>query len=119
MHEASICQSIIETSVNIGTEQKLIQIEKIYLKIGNIHHIVDEVLVNYFDIQKKQYPILADAELIIEKIPLLIKCNSCGEQNELNQPIFICPSCYSPNIEIVQGNELHIVKMEGEVDNEQ
>ncbi|MGC9367274.1 MAG: hydrogenase maturation nickel metallochaperone HypA [bacterium] len=119
MHEASICQSIIETSVNIGTERKLIRIDKIYLMIGNIHHIVDEVLVNYFDIQKNQYPLMADAELIIEKKPLIIKCSMCGEQNELTEPIFICPSCYNRNIEVVQGNELHIIKMEGEVNNEQ
>jgi len=114
MHEASIAQSLIEKTLNTVNKNKLKKVNTINLKIGKLHHIVPEVLINYFNLLKQEYNQLCSSKIIINQPDIIIKCNKCGKKSKIDEPLFICTFCGSPSTKIIQGNELHLMRIEGE-----
>jgi Zn finger protein HypA/HybF involved in hydrogenase expression len=51
------------------------------------------------------------ATLIIEHSPVRGSCRHCGADFEPAEPIFLCASCGSGDLEIRQGNELDLISM--------
>ncbi len=113
MHEASIARSIADSAQTISKDEGINQIEIIFLSIGRIHHIVNEVLIDIFDIIKDEYEVLKRSSIQIETKDIKIKCKLCKKSSILTEPFFICPSCSSTDIELIQGNELHIMSIQG------
>ena len=55
---------------------------------------------------------LAGAELIIEEIPVRIRCRDCQAEWRVETPVFRCRECDSGSVEIVSGRELDIRSIE-------
>ena len=113
MHEASIARSIAESAQKISKDEGINKIEIINLTIGKIHHIVNEVLIDIFDIIKAEYEVLKNSKIKIETKDIKIKCRICDRSSVLDEPFFLCPSCSSTDIELIHGNELHIKTIQG------
>lgn len=113
MHEASIARSIADSAQEISKNENIYKIEIIYLSIGRIHHIVNEVLIDIFDIIKDEYEVLKKSIIKIETKDIKIKCKKCESTSVLNEPFFLCPSCSSTDIKLIQGDELHIIRIQG------
>jgi len=116
MHEASIAQSLVEKTLEIAEKNDLIKVNKIKLEIGKLHHIIPEVLENYFNLLKKEYGMLSSTKLSIKWLDIKLKCKTCKSETIINEPFFLCPKCNSPKTEILTGNELHLMRVEGEKD---
>jgi hydrogenase nickel incorporation protein HypA/HybF len=54
------------------------------------------------------------AVLEIEEVAATGKCAGCDAEFPLGECQFVCPSCNSPDISIVSGEELFIESLEGE-----
>ena len=113
MHETSIARSIADSAHTISKENKIHQVEIINLTIGKIHHIVNEVLVDIFDIIKAEYEVLKNSKIKIKTEDIKIKCRKCKRSSVLEEPFFLCPSCSSTDIDVLHGNELHITTIQG------
>lgn len=114
MHEASIVKSILDLTIEISEKENINKVYKIYIRVGKIHLIVFEVLENIFNIMKQDFPLLKDAEIIYEEKEIKILCRKCNKESILNEPFFICPLCFSIEIDVLEGKELHIMKIDGE-----
>ncbi len=111
MHELSIAKNIIQLAREHLTAEEEVRLRTIKVNVGTFSTIVPAQLVFGFEAAREDTP-LRQAELDITMIPLRIKCYSCGEETEIDPVDFICPSCSSPNIEIIAGNELTITDLE-------
>jgi hydrogenase nickel incorporation protein HypA/HybF len=115
LHELSIVLGIIDTvseSVEAARAKKVVAT---YLRVGALSGVVKDALLFSFDLATQDTP-LAGSQLIVEELPVVIFCQSCGKTAELpGVQSFRCPVCQMPSGDIRQGKELEIRLIEVEV----
>jgi hydrogenase nickel incorporation protein HypA/HybF len=114
MHEFSIIASLFEILLEKAGEQQALKITRVKLNVGRLSGVVPEALETAFDAYKKE-TIADSARLEIEELPLKVRCQNCGWEALLDSYIFVCPSCNSTNLKILQGTELLLEKIELEI----
>lgn len=90
-----------------------VQVERISLHVGRLSMVVPEALQFAFTVAREG-TIFQKALLEIKEIPLVAKCNGCGEQIRMESPIFACTRCDSADLQIISGRELFIESVEVE-----
>ena len=58
--------------------------------------------------------IAEDAEILVEKIPVYIRCKECDYHGILPKQIYNCPKCNGNKYEITKGREFYLDTMEVE-----
>lgn len=115
MHELSIVHGIIDTvseSVQAANGKAVVAT---YLRVGALSGVVKDALLFSFDIATEG-TLLAGSKLVVEELPVVIFCKTCGETKELpGVQSFRCPVCQTPSADIRQGKELEIRSIEIEV----
>ena len=112
MHELGIAQQIVEiTAGAIPEDLAGIRVSRIHLRIGRLTAIVPDSLRFCFEIITRDTP-LADAQLVIEDVPVRCRCRTCGEEWSVTLPDFNCPACKPGRVEVVAGRELDVVSVE-------
>ena len=111
MHELSIATNIVNLIEEQRKEHGFERVSKIYLKIGEFSSVVPEALEFSFSIAAKG-TVAEAAELVIEIIPLMLRCKTCGKEFHTEPYIFICPDCGNTDLEMLSGTELQIDSLE-------
>lgn len=113
MHEFSIMQGVFELIKDAAAKNNLIKIDRVILKIGKLRQIFPDFLQFAFE-TVSQSTIAAGAELIIEEVPITMRCKSCQEEFKVEHNTYICLSCNATELELITGKEILIVSIEGE-----
>jgi len=111
MHELSIIANLYEIMEEKAREQGGKKITFVKLQVGVLSGVVPDFLETAFDIFKND-TMASDATLEIEKVPLKIRCESCGAEKTSGELIYICLECGSNKIKILDGTELILEKMD-------
>ncbi len=112
MHEMGVAQQMINIALaSIPTDIINPKVERLNLKIGNLAAVVEESLRFCFEIISKESA-LEGAELVIEHVPVQVRCKKCNKVWKVDGPIFSCQSCKDSGIEVISGRELEIVSIE-------
>ena len=115
MHELSIIAGLFETLGEQARENRAARITGVTLKLGRLSGVVPELLESAFDIYKKG-TIAEAAKLTIDVIPLRVRCRACGAERGVESYVFFCAACTSPDLEILQGTEMILERIEMESD---
>ena len=115
MHEISIIAGLFETLLEQARDHNARGVTAVRLKVGLLSGIVPELLASAFDMYKKG-TIAENAALEVETVPLGVRCRACGAESRKEDFVLACPSCASPDLEIVQGTEIVLEKIELEID---
>ncbi len=113
MHELAIAESIIKTVLDEAERKNLGPVKKIVVRVGALTDIVPDALQFGFEAASADTE-LEGTKLEIKTIPVAGKCKSCGKGFEVEEHIFICPSCESFDIEMTTGGELDIEYIEAD-----
>ncbi len=112
MHELSLAKNIVKIVLDSLQEiNEPVRVKSVKLKVGKIHVVVPEALSFCFELLAKDTP-LEGANLIIEEIPIHARCNKCGHYFEIDNYLFVCPKCGSPDLEVEKGEELIVESFE-------
>ena len=112
MHEMGIAMQIVEiASASIPADIDDVRVERINLKVGKLTAVVPESLRFCFQIVAQETP-CCDADLNIEEIPIIAKCNDCNIEWTISEPVFRCQECNSGSVEIISGRELDVNSIE-------
>mgnify|MGYP001815986780 FL=1 len=112
MHEMGIALEVIKIAIaSIPLDMKGARVAQVNLKVGKLSAVVPDSLRFCFDVAGKDTA-LAGAELIIEEIPVRIRCRDCQAEWRVETPAFRCRECDSGSVEIVSGRELDIRSIE-------
>ncbi len=114
MHELSIIASLFELLEEKAQQQKATKVVVVKLKVGKLAGVVPEFLQTAFDIYKDG-TIAREAVLEIEEVPLKVQCRQCQSVVEKDDFIFICPACGSTDLEMLEGTELFLEKLDLEI----
>ena len=112
MHELSIASRIVEL---VGEEVCAAgggRVVAVTLKIGALSCVHEDALQFSFNLVREGTP-LADAELRIVTVPVVIWCAACGREFALpGIQKFACPECGTLSGDIRAGRELDLESVE-------
>jgi hydrogenase nickel incorporation protein HypA/HybF len=111
MHELALAESILQIVEKEMTKYPGSKVLKVAIKLGALHEIVPDALQFGFDTMTMNTA-LVGAQLDIERIPIRGRCRNCGHEMVIEEYIFICPKCFSGDIEMTQGDVLEITHIE-------
>ncbi|MHC1610613.1 MAG: hydrogenase nickel incorporation protein HypA [Candidatus Methanospirareceae archaeon] len=133
MHEWALAEGVIATAIEESRRGGVREITEIKLKIGELQQIELEVFKFALDeLAKEQDELLANVKIEMETEPAVFKCRVCGEEwgldeaglsddegeavhfaPEVAHAYVRCPSCKSPDFEVIQGRGVLIQSIKG------
>jgi hydrogenase nickel incorporation protein HypA/HybF len=114
MHEFSIAQSLVDIIREEMAKAGLKSLTCVHLKVGEFTHLVPDSLSFCFEIIVKDYEGLESSRLVIDAVPTIGRCNSCGHEFHVEGALFVCPKCRGGDVEVLSGREMSIESIEGE-----
>ncbi len=109
MHELSIAENIIEIArENLPPSGS---VKSVKVRIGKLACVIPDSLEFCFTAITKGTP-LENSKLEIESVGIVVHCESCGADSEVNGFLFQCKQCGSAEVRIISGDELQVVEME-------
>lgn len=110
MHELSIALSMIE-QIEEQSVKHPGTVRSVNLRIGALSGVDAEALRFAWEIACAGTP-FAEAKLVIESIPLSVRCPQCGETHSPDIWALACPRCITPEQDILAGTELELTSLE-------
>lgn len=113
MHELSFALNILEIAEQEARRQGAMGVQAIHVRLGPLSGVVPDALISAFQLAREQST-LAEAELIIEEVPLVAWCPECAAERTVQYPYLVCPQCNGPTPRVVSGQEAEVVALEVE-----
>ena len=112
MHELSIALSMVDIAAETLEKNGGGKVSALYMKLGALSGVVKDALLFSWELACADTA-LEGSRLVIEEIPVVVRCPDCEADRELESPNrFICPVCLSPTPVIVQGKEMEVTALE-------
>ena len=130
MHEWALAEGVVSTAARIAEEQGLEEITEGTVSIGELQQIEHDIF--RFALEQLRSPIMKNAEFVFESIRVRLKCRVCGEEwgfspdemeKEVSEAIHFlpevahaylsCPSCNSPDFEVLEGRGVFLASIKG------
>lgn len=111
MHELSIASGILDLVRQHVPAGRMADVRAVDVRVGRLSGVVADSLAFSFEalVQDSDLP---RARLVIEEVAVRCACRACGEPFTIADPIFLCPRCGSPEVEVQSGTELQVVQIE-------
>ncbi|MGC9319121.1 MAG: hydrogenase maturation nickel metallochaperone HypA [Armatimonadota bacterium] len=114
MHDISAAQGIARTVLEAAAERDAERVERVRIVLGAMQ-MIDPEQLQFWLAQILRGTIGEGAEIEIERRPLMIRCEACGYEGEVEvpeDPIYhlmafapICPECGSDQLRVLGGDE--------------
>jgi len=136
MHEWALADGVVSTALKVAENEKLKKITKIKVKIGELQQIDLDIFRHALeDVIRPQEGMLRDTQIEIGTEAAILRCRNCRrewrfadamsrlDEDEAESIHFIpeiahvyirCPSCRSPDFEVIKGRGVWIDSIEGE-----
>jgi len=111
MHELSICQALIKQVEEIAKNHNAQHVISISVQVGPLSGAEAPLL-------KRAYPLAAvgslaeHAELLLETMPIRVRCNICHEESEASANRLLCGICGDFHTELISGDEMLLASIE-------
>ena len=113
MHEMGIAMQIMNLCQQSLPPDEDLRIKSIHLRVGKLTAIVPQSLRMCMEVVTKDTP-AEGAELQFTEVPLVVQCQECGEDTEIEEPPFKCSGCGSDKVDIISGREMIVESIEVE-----
>lgn len=111
MHELAICQSLMDQVENIAFERKAQGVTSIVLAMGPLSGVEAQLLKNAYPIASAG-TVAEHAELIIEILPVRVKCTQCDSESDALPNKLVCKQCGDWRTTLISGDELLLKRVE-------
>jgi hydrogenase nickel incorporation protein HypA/HybF len=108
MHELAIVQSVVE---DIADRLGSTRVTKVTLEIGTLSGVVVPSIEFCFDLVAAGTT-LEGAALVVHSVVGQARCRSCGTRFSSSDPIVLCPTCVSSDVDVLAGREMRIKSVE-------
>lgn len=111
MHELSVCIALLESVQRVAAEHASPGVAKIVLKIGPLSGVEAELLRNAYPLAAAG-TIAADAELVIEKDSVVVRCTRCDADSEVEPNRLLCRECGDFRTRVIRGDAMTLQSVE-------
>jgi hydrogenase nickel incorporation protein HypA/HybF len=115
MHELSVCQSMLRQVSEIARQHDACQVSRVRLRIGVLSGVEPDLLQQAFPIASSG-TVAEGAQLLINTLPVCVRCESCGAESEVAANKLICAACGDWHTRLISGNELLLDSVEIETE---
>lgn len=110
MHELAVCQSIVAQVEQIARERNS-RVHSITLRIGPLSGVETELLQHAYPLASAGTRSAA-AALIIESLPVRVRCRGCGRETQARPNRLVCSHCHDWQTDLLSGDELLLASVE-------
>ncbi len=111
MHELSLVTSLFEVLEEEARKHGAMRVLSVRLRVGVMSGVVPDLLESAFDMYKKG-TIAESSRLEIVVVPVKLRCPDCAGETVREDADFSCVACGSRRVEIVEGRELVVERIE-------
>jgi hydrogenase nickel incorporation protein HypA/HybF len=111
VHELAICQSLLQQVEEIAQERRATTVTRITVSIGPLSGVEANLLSQAFPLAAAG-SIARDAELVIETLPVRVKCEQCGAETEARPNRLLCGACGDYHTRLLSGDEMLLASLE-------
>ena len=111
MHELAICQSLIDQLETIAMEHNALCVTSIVVGMGPLSGVESQLLKNAYPVASAG-TIAEDAELVIEHLPVKVRCTQCDSESDALPNKLICKQCGDWRTTLISGDELMLMSVE-------
>ncbi len=114
MHEMGMVQFVFDTVRQTAEQHGAKRVNAVVIQAGALRGIVEQYMNFYWEMLAKDTD-YADTKIVIEKIPVRLRCRDCGREFEPPEgEVFDCGDCKTKNVEAIRGTELIIKEIQVE-----
>ena len=111
MHELAITQSILDIARKATAEHNVKRVREVRIKLGEYSGVVPQCIQYYFDVISKG-TVAEGAELKMERLPILMRCEQCAWEGQIDKHHICCPACGCTRLKLLQGREFYVESLE-------
>ncbi len=111
MHELSICQALMSQVKSVVETHKADKVVSIVIGVGPLSGVEAELLKNAYPLASAG-TVAEHAALIIEALPIRVRCNKCDKESNVQPNKLICQHCGDWQTTLISGDELLLVSVE-------
>lgn len=111
MHELAVTQALLDLVLKHADAQGAMRVAGIHIQIGQLSSYVDEAVQFYWDMISAD-TLAEGAQLHFERIPMQLACRACGAQFAPEALSYQCPTCGSPEVDVIAGEEFQLVGLD-------
>ena len=108
MHELAVCEAIAETVRDRAGGRNPAAVR---VRIGHLRQVVPDSLIFSWEMVTTGTD-LDGCDLIVDYIPAVVACRTCGARTTLTAPVLMCDSCQGVDVELVSGNEFDLASFD-------
>jgi len=117
MHELWVCQALIRQVQDIAREHRAVAVTSVKLQIGPLSGVEAELLRQAFPLASAG-SVAETAQLVIEKLPIRVRCESCGAETAAEPNKLVCGACGDWHTRLLSGDEMLLASVELESNTE-
>ena len=111
MHELAICQALMTQVESIAAERNARNVVTIVVGMGPLSGVEKQLLQHAYPVASAG-TIAEGAELVIENLPLRIRCTQCGKESDVQPNKLVCGHCGDWRTSVISGDELMLMSVE-------
>jgi hydrogenase nickel incorporation protein HypA/HybF len=111
MHELSVCQGLLREVARVAAEHDAVAVDRIVLRVGRLSGVEPPLLLRAFEVARAG-TLAESAELEIQAGPVIVQCRQCGARGEVAVNRLVCPDCGDWRVQVVEGEELLLLKVD-------
>ena len=111
MHELAVCQSLMEQVTDIALERDARCVTSIIVGIGPLSGVEAQLLKNAYPVASAG-TVAENAELVIECLPVRVRCTQCDSESEALPNKLLCKQCGDWRTTLISGDEMMLLKVE-------
>jgi hydrogenase nickel incorporation protein HypA/HybF len=114
MHELAVTEGILKVVLRHAAASGASRVVGVGLRIGELSDLADEWVQRYFDYLSRD-TIAAGARIRIDRIPVVFRCETCGEPFPVRlreMKDVACPACGPGKAALVSGREFTVQQIE-------
>jgi len=113
MHETSLMKNLLVAVEQALEGRNVLRVNRVSISVGRLSNALPDALSFAFE-ALTQDGLLKGAELVIEDLPAVARCEACGHEYRVEQFPFVCPSCGSTAFRIISGEEVYVESIDYE-----
>ena len=111
MHELSICQAMLQQVEAIAAQRQARGVTSITIRIGPLSGVEPDLLQHAFPMARAG-TVAAEARLIVERLPIRVRCEQCDAETEATPNRLLCGACGDWHTRLVSGDEMLLASVE-------
>jgi len=117
MHELSICAALLDQVERIAADHRARSVATIVVRIGPLAGVEPELLAHAYTIASAG-TVAAGATLVVEHLPVRVRCRGCGAETETAPSRLVCGVCGDYHTNLLIGDEMLLARVELDCDAE-